>query len=39
VAYKPDQFFANGEFRPVKITMSEKKFRIRAKKGYYVPKQ
>jgi VWFA-related protein len=39
VAYKPDQFFANGEFRAVKITMNEKKFRIRAKKGYYVPKQ
>jgi VWFA-related protein len=39
VAYKPDQFYANGEFRAVKITMNEKKFRIRAKKGYYVPKQ
>ena len=39
VAYKPDQFFANGEFRAVKITMSDKKFRVRAKRGYYVPKQ
>lgn len=39
VAYKPDQFVANGEFRPVKITMNEKKFRVRAKRGYYVPKQ
>lgn len=39
VAYKPDQFQANGQFRPVQITMADKKFRIRAKKGYYVPKQ
>jgi len=39
ISYKPDQFYANGEFRQVKITMSEKKFRVRAKKGYYVPKQ
>jgi VWFA-related protein len=39
VAYKPDQFFANGEFRAVKITMNDKKFRVRAKRGYYVPKQ
>ena len=39
VAYKPDQFFANGEFRAVKISMTDKKFRVRAKRGYYVPKQ
>jgi VWFA-related protein len=39
IAYKPDQFQANGQFRPVQITMSDKKFRVRAKKGYYVPKQ
>jgi VWFA-related protein len=39
VSYRPDQFFANGEFRQVKISMTDKKFRVRAKKGYYVPKQ
>jgi len=39
IAYKPDQFFANGQYRPVQITMADKKFRVRAKKGYYVPKQ
>lgn len=39
IAYKPDQFQANGEFRHVQISMADKKFRIRAKKGYYVPKQ
>jgi len=42
IAYKPDQFFANGQYRPVQITMAdkaEKKFRVRVKRGYYVPKQ
>jgi Ca-activated chloride channel homolog len=39
ISYKPDQFYANGEFRQVKISMTDKKFRVRAKKGYYVPKQ
>lgn len=42
IAYKPDQFFANGQYRPVQITMADKadkKFRVRAKRGYYVPKQ
>jgi Ca-activated chloride channel homolog len=39
IAYKPDQFYANGQFRPIQITMADKKFRVRAKKGYYVPKQ
>jgi VWFA-related protein len=39
ISYKPDEFYANGEFRQVKISMTDKKFRVRAKKGYYVPKQ
>jgi VWFA-related protein len=39
IAYKPDQFYANGQYRPIQITMVDKKFRVRAKKGYYVPKQ
>lgn len=39
VSYKPDQFLANGSFRPIQISMAEKKFRVRAKKGYYVPQQ
>ena len=40
ISYKPDKFFANGEFRQVKISMADKKkLRIRARKGYYVPKQ
>jgi Ca-activated chloride channel family protein len=39
VAYKPDNFQANGQFREIQITLADKKFRVRAKKGYYVPKQ
>lgn len=40
ISYKPDKFFANGEFRAVRISMADKKkLRIRARKGYYVPKQ
>ncbi|HEY6272545.1 MAG TPA: VWA domain-containing protein [Terriglobales bacterium] len=39
VSYKPDQFEANGSFRPIIIIPEDKKFRVRAKKGYYVSKQ
>lgn len=40
ISYKPDKFFANGEFRAVKISMADKKkLRIRTRRGYYVPKQ
>jgi Ca-activated chloride channel homolog len=39
VSYKPDQFVTNGQYRPIQISMSDKKFRVRAKKGYYVPKE
>ena len=39
VFYKPDGFEANGQFRPIQIAAENKKFRVRAKKGYYVPRQ
>lgn len=40
VSYKPDQFQTNGQYRPIQIVASNsKKLRVRAKKGYYVPKQ
>lgn len=40
ISYKPDKFYANGEFRQVKISMVDnKKLRIRTRRGYYVPKQ
>jgi len=39
ISYRPDQFVANGQFRPIQITTDSKKYKVRAKKGYYVPKQ
>jgi VWFA-related protein len=39
VSYKPDQLVMNGQFRPIVITPENKKLKIRARKGYYVPKQ
>jgi VWFA-related protein len=39
VSYKPEHFDANGQFRPIQILAENKKFRVRAKKGYYVPRQ
>jgi Ca-activated chloride channel family protein len=38
LSYKPAQFEANGQFRPIAITAEDKKLKIRAKKGYYVPR-
>jgi VWFA-related protein len=38
ISYKPDQFEANGQFRSIQILPDDKKLRVRAKKGYYVPK-
>ena len=39
VFYKPDNFEANGQFRPIQIVADNKKFKVRAKKGYFVPRQ
>jgi VWFA-related protein len=39
ISYRPDQFVANGQFRPIQIVADNKKFKVRAKKGYFVPKQ
>jgi VWFA-related protein len=39
ISYRPDQFVANGQFRTIQITTDTKKYKVRAKKGYYVPKQ
>jgi VWFA-related protein len=39
ISYKPQQFDANGQYRPIQILAENKKYRVRAKKGYYVPKQ
>jgi VWFA-related protein len=39
VSYKPDQFTPNGQFRAIQILADSKKLHVRAKKGYYVPRQ
>jgi Ca-activated chloride channel family protein len=39
VSYRPDGFIANGQFRPIQILADSKKYKVRTKKGYYVPKQ
>ncbi len=39
VFYKPEGFEANGQFRAIQIAAENKKFKVRAKKGYYVPRQ
>jgi VWFA-related protein len=39
VSYRPDGFIANGQFRPIRILTDSKKYKVRTKKGYYVPKQ
>jgi Ca-activated chloride channel family protein len=36
VSYRAENFVANGAFRPIQIT-TDKKFKVRAKKGYFVP--
>jgi VWFA-related protein len=39
VFYKPENFEADGHFRPIQIMADSKKYKVRAKKGYYVPRQ
>jgi Ca-activated chloride channel family protein len=37
VSYRAQNLVPNGQFRPIQITADGKKFKVRAKKGYYVP--
>jgi len=39
VFYKLENFEYNGQFRPIQIVADNKKYKVRAKKGYYVPRQ
>ena len=39
VFYKPENFEADGHFRPIQIMADSKKYKVRAKKGYYVPRE
>ncbi|HEV2964738.1 MAG TPA: VWA domain-containing protein [Candidatus Angelobacter sp.] len=39
IAYKPDNFLANGQYRPISVLAKNKKLRVRAKKGYFAATQ
>jgi VWFA-related protein len=39
VSYRPADFEADGRFRPIEITASKKDLQVRARKGYYAPRQ
>ncbi|HVP51123.1 MAG TPA: VWA domain-containing protein [Terriglobales bacterium] len=39
VAYKPADFKADGRYRAIDITADNKKYHVRARKGYYAPTQ
>jgi VWFA-related protein len=39
VAYKPTDFLADGRYRSIDIMAANKKFKVRARKGYYAPRQ
>lgn len=39
IAYKPDDFMPNGQFRSIQIIPENKKLRVRARKGYFAPKR
>jgi Ca-activated chloride channel homolog len=39
IAYKPDDFLPNGQFRSIQIIPENKKLRVRARKGYFAPKR
>jgi VWFA-related protein len=39
ISYKPEEFVANGGFRPIQITTDNKNFRVRAARGYYAAKR
>ena len=37
VSYRAENLVANGQFRPIQIVADSKKFKVRAKRGYYAP--
>jgi VWFA-related protein len=39
VAYKPTDFQADGRYRSIEILAANKKLKVRARKGYYAPRQ
>jgi VWFA-related protein len=39
VSYKPADFAPNGKYRKIEIMADNKKYKVRARKGYYAPRQ
>ena len=39
VSYKPADFVADGKYRKIDIMADNKKYKVRARKGYYAPRQ
>jgi VWFA-related protein len=39
ISYKPADFDANGKYRSIDIMADNKKYHVRARKGYYAPRQ
>lgn len=39
ISYKPADFVADGKYRKIEIVAENKKYHIRARKGYYAPRQ
>lgn len=39
VSYKPDEMTPNGKFHTIAILADNKKYKVRARKGYYAPRQ
>lgn len=39
VGYKPADFTSNGKYREIEIMANNKKYKVRARKGYYAPRQ
>jgi len=39
ISYKPADFLSNGKYRTIEILADNKKYHVRARKGYYAPTQ
>ena len=39
ISYKPADFTADGKYRKIEILADNKKYHVRARKGYYAPRQ
>ena len=39
VAYKPAEFVPNGKYRSIEIVADNKKYKVRARKGYFAPRE